>query len=134
MFDVEGFFRAVIAQDADALRAFFHCDAWVEWPCTNEHFTVEEYIRANCEYPGDWDGQIEKLVQTQDGFVMAARVYPKDGNSSFHATSFAVLRDEKIASMEEYWADDGPAPEWRRRMKIGKPICAERNIVNDRMA
>lgn len=122
MFDADGFFRAVIVQDADALRAFFQPDAWVEWPCTNEHFTVEEYIRANCEYPGDWGGEIERLAPAPDGFIMAARVYLKDRNASFHAASFVTLREGKIASMAEYWADDGQPPDWRREMKIGKPI------------
>lgn len=40
-------------------------------------FTVEEYIRANCEYPREWDG--------------------------------------KILSLDEYWEDDGAAPQWRFR-------------------
>lgn len=119
MFDAQGFFHAVIAQDADALRAFFQPDAWVEWLCTNEHFAVEEYIRANCEYPVHWKGQIEKLIWTQDGFIMAARVEPQDESAAFHVVSFVKLRNEKVASMEEYWADDGPAPKWRQEMKIG---------------
>lgn len=122
MFDAEAFFRAVISQDAEALRTFFLADAWVEWPCSNEHFTAEEYIRANCEYPGDWDGQMEKLVWTQDGLITAARVEPKNGSASFHVVSFITLRDEQIASMEEYWSDDGSAPEWRQEMKIGRMI------------
>ncbi len=122
MFDAEGFFRTIIMQEADALRNYFQSDAWVEWPCTNEFFSVEEYIRANCEYPGDWDGEIERLIPTQEGFCMAERVYPKDQSSSFHAVSFVTLRDQKIASMVEYWADDGCPPEWRQELGIGKPI------------
>jgi len=27
-----------------------------------------------------------------------------------------------IAEMDEYWGDDGDAPEWRRQMGIGKRI------------
>ena len=122
VFDAKAFFHAVIEQNADALREFFHPDAWVEWKCTNEHFTVEEYIRANCEYPGDWRGAVEKCVWTDEGCVLAAKVWPRDESASFHVVSFLRLVNGKIASVEEYWSDDSPAPEWRRQMNIGCPI------------
>lgn len=50
-----------IQQNADELRTFFHKNAYVNWHCSNEHFTVEEYIQANCEYPGEWCGEIERI-------------------------------------------------------------------------
>ena len=37
-------------------------------------------------------------------------------------SAFFKIRGFKIASLDEYWADDGDAPEWRRHMHIGKPI------------
>lgn len=120
--DVHAFFHAVLVQDAQALRAFFHADARVEWPCSNERFTLEEYIRANCEYPGDWDGAVERVSRTDDEIIMACRVTPKDRSASFHVVSFLRMREGKIAHMTEYWADDGPAPAWRQEMRIGSPI------------
>ena len=45
------FWRAVAAQERDPLRGFFAEGAEVLWPNTNERFSVEEYLRANCEYP-----------------------------------------------------------------------------------
>ena len=122
MMDIQAFFHAVLVQDAQALRAFFHEDAWVNWPCTNEHFTLEEYIRANCEYPGDWDGELERATVSGTEIIMACRVYPRDRSASFHAVSFLQIRDGRIASMTEYWADDGPAPAWRQEMRIGRPL------------
>ena len=59
---VQAFFSAVLAQEPEALRACFSPDAVIDWPCTDERFTVEEYVRANCEYPGDWTGEIERVV------------------------------------------------------------------------
>ena len=59
--DIYEFCSAVVAQDAPKLRQFFHRDAVINWPCTNERFTVEEYIAANCEYPGSWDGEVERV-------------------------------------------------------------------------
>lgn len=122
LFDAEHFFRSVILQDTDALHSFFHADAWVEWKCTNERFTVEEYIRANCEYPGNWCGAIEKCICQEGGLILAAKVWPKDESASFHVVSFLRLANGKITAMEEYWSDDGPAPEWRQQMKIGRAI------------
>lgn len=59
--DIQGFWDAVLKQDADRMRAYFCRDAYINWHCTDEQFTVEEYIRANCEYPGEWDGKIERV-------------------------------------------------------------------------
>ena len=120
--DVHAFFHAVLVQDAQALRAFFHEDALVDWPCSNERFTLNEYIRANCEYPGDWDGEVERVNAADDEIITACRVYLKDRSASFRVVSFLQMKNGKIARMTEYWADDSPAPAWRQEMKIGRPI------------
>ena len=64
--DIQQFWSDILVQRADEIRKYFHTDAYVNWHCSNEHFTVEEFIRANCEYPGDWDGKVEKIVTTDD--------------------------------------------------------------------
>ena len=61
--EIKEFWDAVLRQDADEIREYFHPDAWVNWHNTNEHFTVEEY-----------------------------------------------------------WGDDGPAPQWRQDKHIGTKI------------
>lgn len=120
--NIRQFWRAVLAQDRDALREYFEEDAYVNWPCTNEHFTVEEYIQANCDYPGDWDGEIERIEQAENLIVTAVRVFPKDRSASFHVVSLIRVGNGKIRSMDEYWADDGDTPLWRQELRIGKPI------------
>lgn len=120
--NVEAFWRAVLEQDAQALAAFFEPGALVRWHCTNEQFTVEEFIRANCEYPGEWAGHIERIERCGDLIITVVRVYPKDGSASFHAVSLIRHREGLIVEMDEYWADDGPAPLWRHEMRIGRPI------------
>lgn len=57
--NIQQFWSDVLAQRADEIREYFQADAYVNWHCSNEHFTVEEFIRANCEYPGDWDGEVQ---------------------------------------------------------------------------
>ena len=39
--DVCSFIKAVLAQDENTIRSFFHKDAYVNWHCSNEHFTVD---------------------------------------------------------------------------------------------
>lgn len=120
--NIQQFWSDILSQREDEIRAYFHADAYVNWHCTNEHFTVDEFIRANCEYPGDWDGEIEKTVMTDDVIIAVARVYPKDRSAAFHVTSFIRLDQDKIVAMDEYWADDGEAPKWRQDMRIGRKI------------
>lgn len=120
--DVYKFWRAVLDQDAQAIRGFFHEDACVNWHCTNERFSVEEYIVANCEYPGSWDGEVERVENLGNLLITVTRVYPRDASASFHAVSFIQTEGDRIVSMDEYWADDGDAPEWRRDKRIGTSI------------
>lgn len=39
-----------------------------------------------------------------------------------HVTSFIQTKDDKIIAMDEYYADDGMAPQWRLDKHIGIPI------------
>ena len=120
--NTEAFWKDVLEQNEKALPAYFHPDAIIRWHCTNEEFTVSEYIRANCEYPGSWDGKIERIERSKNRLITAVKVYPKDRSSSYHVASFFELKDGLIMSLDEYWADDGEAPVWRKKMGIGRPI------------
>lgn len=120
--EIERFFDAVVRQDAETMADYFCRDVIVRWHCTNERFTAEEYIRANCQYPGNWRGELERVIKKGDCIVTAARVYAADGAPSFHVASFYRLREGRIAELDEYWADDGPAPAWRRSLGLGVPI------------
>jgi hypothetical protein len=120
--DIESFWKDVLSQNRGSLPGYFHKDAVIRWHCSNELFTVSEYIKANCEYPGQWAGEIERIEEKDDLIITAVRVFPKDNNSSFHVVSFCKIKGGLIVEMDEYWSNDGLAPEWRRRMSIGKPI------------
>ena len=116
------FWKAVLVQNENEIRKFFHNDAHINWHCTNERFNVDEFIIANCEYPGDWDGRVERVETLDDLIITVTNVYPKDRSISFHVTSFIKIKKGKIISMDEYWADDGDAPKWRLEKHIGKAI------------
>lgn len=120
--DIYKFWKDVLGQNADAIRTYFDKNAYINWHCTNEHFNVDEFIIANCEYPGRWDGEVERVEKINDTFVTVTHVYSKNQTLSFHVTSFIRVMGDKIAAVDEYWADDGDAPEWRLDKHIGKPI------------
>lgn len=120
--DIDRFFKTVLSQNAEELRKFFQKNAVIKWHCTNEVFTLDEYIKANCEYPGNWNGEIERIEENANTIILACRVFARDNSESFHVVSFIHLKDDLIIEMDEYWSDDGIAPEWRKKMKIGKRI------------
>ncbi len=119
---IKKFWEAVVQQKPDEMRSYFKETAVIRWHNTNEKFTLEEYIRANCEYPGKWDGEVERIEEIGDLIITVTRVFSTDNSVSVHATSFLRMEDGKIASMDEYWSDDGEAPKWRLDMKIGTKI------------
>ena len=103
--NIEAFWEAVIEQKADVLRTFFHKDAYINWHCSNEHFSVEEYIQANCEYPGESYGMIERTESVGDLTILVGNILSKDKSLSLHVVSFIRTRDNKIISMDEYYGD-----------------------------
>lgn len=120
--DVQAYWSAVLNQNANAMRAFFKPNAWINWHNSNEHFTVEEFICANCKYPGNWNGKIEKLFFFDDMIITVTHVFSANQSLHLHVTSFIKIENGKIISIDEYWGDDGDAPEWRRKLKIGTTI------------
>ena len=66
--------------------------------------------------------EIEKKYVFDDTIITATHVYSKDSSLSFHVVSFIKVKDDKIVSVDEYWGDDGMAPQWRLDKHIGTPI------------
>ena len=120
------YWKDILKQDANAIRGYLKKDAYINWHCTNEHFNVDEFIVANCEYPGNWDGEVERIEKINDIYVTVTHVYAKNQELSFNVTSFIKVEEDKIVSVDEYWADDGNTPQWRKDKKIGRPIMERR--------
>ena len=120
--NVKRFWQDVTTQNRMSLSSYFCEDAVIRWHCTNEQFTVSEYIQANCDYPGKWRGEIERIEEFDSKIIIVGRVQSDDAAISCHVTSFIRLQEDKIIDMDEYWADDGEAPAWRKALRIGKPI------------
>lgn len=110
------------SKNRKTLSSYFDDDAVIRWHCTNEQFAVEEYVKVNCDYPGKWKGELEKIIELDSMIILAGLVQSEDESISRHVTSFIKIHDNKITEMDEYWADDGEAPSWRKELEIGKPI------------
>lgn len=120
--DINTLWNDIINQNRDALPSYFCDDAVIRWHCTNEQFTVDEYIKVNCDYPGKWQGEIERIEKLDSKIILVGRVQSFDKTVSCHVTSFIQLLNGKICKMDEYWADDGEVPNWRKELGIGKAI------------
>lgn len=120
--DIRAYWDAVLRQDAQGMRGFLHPEAEIKWPNTKERFNRDEFIRANCEYPGSWAGELLRTEVLGELVITVAKVRSVDGALAFHAVSFIELKDDKIISLEEYWGDDGPPPEWRQKLRLGGQI------------
>lgn len=114
------YWKNIASQNEMELKKFFHEVACIRWHNTNEQFNVSEFLRANCEYPGDWSGEVERIEKARNTVITVTHVWTK--GMSFHVTSFIEIIEGKIKTLDEYWGDDGPIPQWRKDMHIGKPI------------
>ena len=120
--EIRDFWKATLRQDVASMRKFFAPGASVRWHNTNEAFSAEEFIEVNCEYPGAWDGEVERVERIGGLIVTAVRVFAADRGASFHVVSFFHVRGGEIVSSDEYWGDDGAPPQWRLDKKIGRTI------------
>lgn len=120
--NINEYWKVALAQDANKMKDYFNENAYINWHNTNEHFTVDEFIRANCEYPDSWDGEVERIEEIGDLIITATHVYAKNKPLSFHVVSFIKVTDDKISSIDEYWGDDGMPPQWRLDKHIGTTI------------
>lgn len=112
----------MLFQNKEVLQAYFCKDAVIRWHCTNEIFSVQEYIKDNCDYPGEWDGEIERIYKAGETWITVVCVFPRDKSASFHAVSFIKLKEDRISEIDEYWGAAGEAPEWRLNMRVGAAI------------
>lgn len=120
---LEQYWQAVAKQDAAAIEPFFAPSAIIRWQDSNEQFTVDEFIIANCEYPDSWAGVIVRFDQHDDNHITTVtKITNTLNNMAFFVVSFFQLEGGKIMTLDEYWSEIGEAPTWRQALKLGKAI------------
>ena len=119
---LSAYWQAVLDQNAPEMRKYFHEHARISWHNSNECFTTAAFIRANCEYPGAWAGESQRVAGTEEAPITVVHVYTQDRACSFHVTSFFQISQGKIVTLDEYWGDDAPPPQWRKDLGLSTPI------------
>lgn len=120
---VRSFWERMDRQEWSELGAYFSKEAVIHWCDTNEAFIKEEFVRANCEYPGNWEISVVNLVEKDNLVISVARVKLKNKEIYFYVNSYFYFDEKgKITLLKEYWSECGEVPQWRQEKKIGKPI------------
>ena len=122
---LSAYWQAVLDQNAPEMRKYCHDHARISWHNSKECFTTAAFIRVNCEYPGAWAGEIQRIAGTEEAPITVVHVYAQDHTCSFHVTSFFQIAQGKIVTLDEYWGDDAPPPQWRTDLGLSTPIQRE---------
>ncbi len=120
--DIQEFITAVVDKNENEMRGFLADELIVRWHNTNEQFTLEEYLKVNCSYPGNWLGEVKTIIPTSEGCVAVVQISSEDGSVKVHQISVIKITDEKIVALDEYYSEDGSIPQWRLDMNIGNLI------------
>ncbi|MDD3958335.1 MAG: hypothetical protein PHW40_01620 [Candidatus Izemoplasmatales bacterium] len=97
----------------DQIAELFSENAKIYWPNTEEAFDVSTYIRINQHYPGTWL-LTEMDIQTCDRDVVSV-VKIEGENAVLFAISFFTFKAGKIITIREYFAENTPIPDWRKK-------------------
>ncbi len=114
------------------VRALLATDAQCLWPVTRERFAGAAAIaHVNAVYPEGWVIRLLELNALADGRVHSL-VRVDQGVASFYANSFFTFTAERIAAIEEFWADVQPPPAWR--LDTNNPLPGHEHMLIDRRA
>lgn len=119
---LQHYWADIILQDKERLKCHFTADATIKWHTSNEWFTLEEFLIANCDYPGNWRGTVSRIFETDKHVITITDIDSPDSQETFTVTSVFTFQGDKISELDEYWAENGPAPEWRQVLNLGRPI------------
>ena len=133
--DIKKYWEETLSQNAVEMKKYFHEVARIRWHNTKETFTVDEFIKVNCDYPGEWDGIVEKIEiignekDKMYTIITVVHVFSKDNRVSHHVTSFIKMFENKIFEIDEYWGEDGEAPKWRQNKENKEQIIENINVL-----
>lgn len=105
----------VVGKDAPRLSPYCDEHAVVRWHNTNEQFTAAEFVRANCEYPGEWQVEVTRVEQAGAAVIAAARVWGE--GISFHVVSFLRSKTKKSNGSTNTGATTARRPPGGKRNK-----------------
>jgi limonene-1,2-epoxide hydrolase len=111
---VEAAWRALGDGDWDAAAAMLHDDYVQEWPQSGERIIGrDDAIAVNRNFPGGLPKmRFRRTTAYGSAVVMETELTYADG-SVFHGISIFELRDGRIATETDYFAEPFDPPQWR---------------------
>lgn len=115
---VRTLWRLFSNQDWEASKTLIHQEFEAFWPQSNEKFKgADNFVGMNEEYPGHHVAEIRHLLEDGDTVVCTVFISADTGQTAY-ATSFFKFSDDKIIRATEYWGDEYPAPESRKKWTV----------------
>ncbi len=112
---IERFIERFTLQEWHKARELLAPDFTGVWPQSREKMNADQYIEVNRRYPGNHVLKIVRAHEVGDLVIATTWIDADTGQKTF-VTSYFEVRDGKIASAEEYWAEPYAAPESRREL------------------
>ena len=109
---IKSFWSDLIASNKSKLKEYFSEEALINIHNINKEITLEEYINRNCDHKEEWDGEIVRHVEMNGLSVVVTKINTSEDNLSYNVVSFMKIKDDKIISIDEYWAENGRMPMW----------------------
>lgn len=111
---VRGLWQAFEARDWAGAQALFVPDAVCDWWTSGERFTgAAAIVGVNAAYPEGWRIELLAIDELVDGRIHSL-VRVDHGAQSFYANSFFAFDGEnRISTVEEFWATFEECPPWR---------------------
>ncbi len=118
---VRSFWDAFGRGDYAEAGQYAAADLEVAWPNTGEMLRGRDaFVTVNTHYPGQWRAALETLRWCGSDIVTVSRIVSEQ--QSLRVISWFTFQGDKIKGMVEYFADDGPPPQWRIDMDIADPL------------
>lgn len=105
----------------EKLKNFYFTNAEIFFPNTGELFlNLDSFIEFNEKYPGNWNCQVEKILENHENTVAIVKVFNHE--TSYYCTAFYTLTNKKISKAIEYWSENFEVPTWRKNLGLTKLI------------
>ncbi len=112
---IRRFIRLFSEQKWDEALALLADGFVAEWPQSRERIRGSlNYIDVNRHYPGNHRLTITRAHELGELVIATTWIEADTGQKTF-VISYFTVREGRIASAEEYWAEPYPASEWRAR-------------------
>lgn len=112
---VKNFWKLFSDQKWDQAAELLHNDFVAVWPQSRERIVgVKNFIDINRYYPGNHKIEVTHAFGLNHKVLTTVWIEADTGQKTF-ANSIFDLKDGKIITAEEYWAEPYPAPEWRKQ-------------------